>query len=504
MVQRLLASFGLVGLGLCVACAEQAGPSPAKSDAAAIAKLVAQLGSERFEDRKAASKALDALGPTALDALRNSLAGREEEARRRAIDLVQRIEVRLETARLTQPKLVHLVYKDTPLSEAVQDIARKTGFQIQLEGDQTKFAKRKITLDTGEIPFWQAVDRFCQKAGLMERGSAALPDNPVAPVAVGNDFLFLSDSLYVGPPAASPLVFVDGKPQSVPTHYAGAVRIRILPRLAPSPAGGNDGTPQHQTSPGIPLTVEISPEPTLGLQRILGVRVERILDENGSELKTPLPYISDPADNSGVHLMRAWSNTIDFDRSAQDFSKRVPIRLHAPEGVKRLKEIRGFVAAEVLTPHEPLISVEDILNAADKTVAGKDGGSMKILEVKRDDKGQIVLRVVVEKPPTREVAPTAEMAMVFLADVGGVSASAAPAPDPAVNAIAEFLSLVDGKNQAFKLIAAEDQLRDNQINEYRLTFQPPSGAPKPAKLMYSGRRHTTIDVPFVIKDVPLR
>jgi hypothetical protein len=204
----------------------------------------------------------------------------------------------------------------------------------------------------------------------------------------------------------------------------------------------------------------------------------------------------------------AWSGRVNLDRSAQDFSKRVPIRLHAPEGVKRLKEIRGFVAAEVLTPHEPLITVEDILNAGDKIVAGKGGGSLKILEAKRDDKGQIVLHLVVEKPPAREAASSAEMAMVFLADavvvdVGGAAPSAPPAPNSAVNAIAQILSLVDDRNQAFKLIAAEDQVRDNQTNEYRLTFQAPSGLPKRAKLMYSGRRHTTIDVPFVLKDVPL-
>ena len=29
------------------------------------------------------------------------------------------------------------------------------------------------------------------------------------------------------------------------------------------------------------------------------------------------------------------------------------------------------------------------------------------------------------------------------------------------------------------------------------------GAAKPAKLVYSGQRNTTIDVPFVLKDVPL-
>ena len=72
----------------------------------------------------------------------------------------------------------------------------------------------------------------------------------------------------------------------------------------------------------------------------------------------------------------------------------------------KLKEIRGSVAAEVLTPHQPLITVDDILHAADKKVAGADGGSVNVLEVKRDDKGQVVLRVAVEKAPTPQTVPT--------------------------------------------------------------------------------------------------
>jgi len=303
MVKRFLASLAVVGLGLCVAYAEQPKPIPPKTDPAAVAKLVDQLGSDRYEDREAAFKALDALGPTALEALRTALTGRDEETRRRAVDLIQRIEKRLESARLTQPKLVHLVYKDTPVTQAVQDIIRKTDFQIQLTGDATKLANRKITLDTGEVPYWQAIDMFCQRAGLVERGSVALPENPVYPVVGVEKCVILSDSLDVGPRPEMPLVFQDGKPQTLPTHYAGAVRVRILPHAAPSAAGAQDGTPVNQSSAGTLLTVEVSPEPTLGLQNILSVRVDRILDENGSELKTPLPYISEPANNRSAHAL---------------------------------------------------------------------------------------------------------------------------------------------------------------------------------------------------------
>src|SRR6266851_8588337 len=103
MVTRFLAPLALVGLGL--AWSEQSQSAPAKTDPAAVSGLVAKLGSDRYEVREAACEALDALGPIALEALRSALANGDLETRRRAIDLMQRIEKRLESAHLTRPKM---------------------------------------------------------------------------------------------------------------------------------------------------------------------------------------------------------------------------------------------------------------------------------------------------------------------------------------------------------------------------------------------------------------
>jgi hypothetical protein len=509
MVKRFLAPLALVGLSLCLAYAEQTKPAPTKADPAAVAKLVAQLGSDCYEDREAAFKALDALGPTALEGLRTALTGRDEETRRRAVELVQLIERRQESAQLTQPKMVHLVYTDTPVTQAVQDLARKTGFQIQIEGDQTKLANRKITLDTGEIPFWQAVDQFCQKAGLVERGSSVVPENTSPDVngrRMGMAMRFkMQEGYYGGPRPEVPLVFLDGKPLAVPTYCTGAVRVRVLPRTTPTANAPQNGAPVNDNEGGRLLTIEVSPEPKMGWQNVLSVRIERVLDEQGNELKAPLPYLCEPS-NYG-DLEQVWAlggiRDVSYDGAGQNSNRytQVPIRLRASKDVKRLKEVHGLVAAEVLTPMQPLITVEDILNASNKTVPGKDGGSLKVSEVKRDDKGQVTLQVVVEKPtaPQAEVM-AARMAMMW---GGGMPVQAQPND---VNAVGKTLSLVDEKGQAFKLVAVENKVLDSETGgnaEYRLTFRPPAGAPKPERLVYKGQRQTTIDVPFVLKDVPL-
>lgn len=134
-----------------------------------VAPLIAQLGSRQFEEREAATQALDALGPAALELLRKALASSDAEVRRRAEKLVRTIEGRLESARALEPTRLRLVYREKPVADALEDLARRTGLRIQLDGDSKKLPGRKVTLDTGETTLWEALAEFCRKAGLSER-----------------------------------------------------------------------------------------------------------------------------------------------------------------------------------------------------------------------------------------------------------------------------------------------------------------------------------------------
>jgi hypothetical protein len=507
MIQRLAAVFAVVGLGICLAYAEEAKPAPTKPDPTQIGRLVAQLGSDRYEEREAASAALDALGATALDSLRIALKSPSPETRKRAGDLVQRIEKRLESAELTHPKMIRLVYNDTPVTEAVQDIVRKTGFHILIEGDQTKLANRKITLDTGEIPYWQAVDQFCEKAGFVERGSVAIAETNKPAVEqrdVAIRKMVIMQDGTMASAGSETLFLLDGKLPAVPTYYGGALRVRVLPRAVPAAGAAKNDAPVKYRDGETVLTVEISPEPKVGVRNILSVRVEKVLDDKGNELKTPLPYIYGHDENGDLEMQ--WrgglGNSISIDGNvAGDLSTRVPLRLDVPSGVTRLKEVRGFVAADVLTPPMPLITMENILDAAGTTAEGKHGGSLQVSEVKRDDKGQVTLKVSVDKPPPAFPQVIDRFGRGRVMRRGGIGIEER-GTDASV--VGRLLSLLDEKGQAFKLTAVEQKpLEAPGAFEYQLTFQPPDGAAKAAKLVYLGRRRTTIDVPFVLKDVPV-
>src|SRR5204863_7551886 len=114
---------------------------PARS-AARLAGLIDQLGSPKPDERDAATLALQTLGPAAMKALRDARQHSDAEVRRRARLLLQDLEPRAQADRSFQPTRVQLTYRDIPVSLAVADLARQTGFVVSLEGDKLS---RKVT-----------------------------------------------------------------------------------------------------------------------------------------------------------------------------------------------------------------------------------------------------------------------------------------------------------------------------------------------------------------------
>ena len=116
------------------------------------------MGSSEFDDREKAQQELDKIGEPALDALKSASKSDDTEIRRRSSELVKKIERRVESISVLRPTMAHLVYKETPLAEALADFRKKSGFTITLHDPENKLKDRKITLDTGETTFWQAFD----------------------------------------------------------------------------------------------------------------------------------------------------------------------------------------------------------------------------------------------------------------------------------------------------------------------------------------------------------
>jgi len=159
----------LAGVGMTVIAV----PSPAaekKTDEAAIKKLVDQLGSDDFSERETAQKELAKIGMPAYEYLKKTLADPkcDPEVQQRAVGILERLDRELITTKVLTPTKVTLKYKDTPIKEAVADFAKKAGCTIELFDPKDALKLKTVTLDTGEVTFWEAFDQFCEASGLTE------------------------------------------------------------------------------------------------------------------------------------------------------------------------------------------------------------------------------------------------------------------------------------------------------------------------------------------------
>ena len=353
-----------------------------------IPRLIAELGSPRFAERDNASRDLDAIGEPALAGLRQAARGADAEVCRRAEELIERIEKRLETARLLEAKRARLIFKDKPLADAIAELSRETGLQIQLGGDKSKVANQKITLDTGEVTPWQAFEQFCVKAGLTERVPPVVKKpEPATTDAKAREEVLLKRQLVAimlveqsqanfGPQPAGPVTLYDGKPERVPTHVAGAVRVQALPASFKGP-----NQPAALGQPGLNLV--ITPHPAVKWHRIVDVRIERAVDEFGQLLSQP-PASTQPNGGNDMIFNQLGGRVVIWSDSGEMpvvNTRQTAVRLKpGNKPSKMLKEVRGIVAAQVQTPSEPLISVDNILRAAGRSVKGDKGGSIKVLK----------------------------------------------------------------------------------------------------------------------------
>ncbi len=181
MTSRTLTPVLLLGLALGFMPAKAA-PLPDATDSSRIARLIEQLGSADFETREKATRDLDALGAAALEALKKAATSDDPEVRRRAEDLVGKVERKAQSEKALAPQKVRLVLKDVPVPEAVALLKKESGFDVVLADSDGKLKERKVTLDTGETTFWQALDRLCVAAGLVEGNAAQQAIFPGRPI----------------------------------------------------------------------------------------------------------------------------------------------------------------------------------------------------------------------------------------------------------------------------------------------------------------------------------
>jgi hypothetical protein len=456
-----------------------------KAEDGRIARLIAQLGSRKFAERQKATRALDQLGSTALPALAKAARSPDPEIGRRCRELAKAIGRRLEVEKLLAPTSLHLVYKDKPVTEAVADLAKKTGFYIAIEGDKAKLAGRKITLDTGKTTFWQAFDAFCQKAQLTERSLLQAAGKNTAPSGGYQTRTFKKDIR---------LVLVDAKAQTLPTHYVHGVRIRTLPAST-----SLEGLSVAKGSRAFVL--EATLEPKTRLRKVIGLRVYKAVDEKGRPV-TASPQLLDDPDDSNPYYYPYPSTPSSYQARLQNGMdegnfRRLPVLVKA---ARTVKEFRGALIAEVQKPAGVLFTVENVLKSAGKSFE-TSGGTLTVQEASQEKNGPVTFKISTTYTLNGFVGgiQMGNGVVRIRRNQGGEWET--------VGIETANLKLFDTKGRGIRLAHVRQQGANftgrGITQEMVLTYQPEKGQAAPAKLVYYGVGTAILEISFRLTNVSL-
>jgi hypothetical protein len=501
----------VVGLALTLSPSPRASETPGKDQ---IDRLIKQLGSDSFAEREKASHELAAIGVPALQALRQAVQSTDAEVRKRAEELLPKIEMQAESMRVLAPKLVHLIYKDTPLNDAVADFCKKSGYSIQLHDPDGKLKQRKITLDTGETTFWHAFALFCEKAGVSE---ASMEDWMRAPQLPGRGLaaqpaVIRPGGVWTPPGMNGQLVLKDGKSKKTPTDDRSAARIRVLGK---SDLFGK--VPEGE----IILALEVTLELRLQWQFVQSVHVERAVDDQDQKLAQVVPQVEGAASEPpGLPRRLARGGSEQFlahQRVAwSGMGQVIPIQLKkGAKDAKALKELSGVVTAQLLTELRPLIVADKLDKVVGKTFKGEEGGSIKIVGF-RTEENQTTIQLVFEQPPHDKVVPAQPNVLAGNGVQGSTQLQGVKVMTrPGFGFMDSYngLSFQDDKGNVLPIDVRQARMQMSfvqqgngvlkQILTCTLVCPHDKDKGRPAKAVYLGRKRATVEVPFTLKDVPL-
>jgi hypothetical protein len=504
-------SFLALGAGLATAL-PAVGAEPDDS-----ARLVRQLGSLHFAERQSASQALEQKGAPALDALRRGTQSPDLEVRRRAEEILRRIERQLESTRLLTPRRVHLTYRDVSLSDALADFNKKTGFELRIEGDKAAWAGRKLTLDTGDVTVWEAFAQFSREAGLVEHSLTGGTTSTTKTDAVANmeaelrllavrqarvQKLIAGLDGQEGLPDSGPFVLamVSGKTPALPMCTTGGLRVRALTRATP-------GWGQTKGTEELTCTLDIAPEPGMAWVGLFDVQVRKAIDDRKQELApaasadeapaipyfVPAPILARRKPQMGLDVYAA--NDV-----ASSPAQQVDVKVRAGKEQSRcLAELRGVLVGQMQTPPEALLSLPNILQATGKSAQTVDGSSVKVLEVRRESDGEVHVQIELFSVPRAESMPFPARQQLNRLVVWNATASNRPAP--------RDLCLRDAAGKDFRAVRQSvDQMQFNGqglVYSVTLHFHPNPGQGAPDRLVLMGRRQVLVEAPFTLHNIPL-
>jgi hypothetical protein len=498
-MRRLTVPIVLVAAALVAA-------EPSGADPTDVRDLVKQLGSDDYAEREAASKRLDAIGPGALTELRAAVRSENPEVARRAHELLRRIERRIDNEKALAATLVTLDAKDQRLDDVLADLSKQAKCEVVLNGTELRaLADRRITLSTKRnVPFWDAVLRISDVADLQVTGAGGF--------AASDARLHPPDALPLPRSSALPrirsvtdanravLLESRGSAPRRPSAIYGAVLVQVLP----IPRGASP-------APNSAL-LQIWPEPCLDWRAVSGVKITSALNAAGEKLGAKLPAPAPPAvksgDRDGVIIMRNRDGSVTFLRGGiAEVNSPIGFKPNTRQAVvcfkpgekpaAAAKELTVTLMGTVRSGIEPLSRATG-LEANRRATGGGIAGVEFEMSYSRDPDGRLSASLTVAY----------DSASVTAAGVGDELPGVKGGGPGRGNHTVHGVRITDAEGRPYSLGVIGGSSRPNpggrQMMSLSLELHPDTeGTGPPATATFWGTYAKPVEVPVVLKDVPL-
>lgn len=279
-----------------------------------------------------------------------------------------------------------------------------------------------------------------------------------------------------------------GQPQPVPTYYTGAVRIQVLPQSPPD---------KSETV----LRLRISPEPRLSQFVPSAVPIlERATNERGEELDMVLPQ----QQITGPHNPYATTAYYPTSYAVPMPGDTYTVRLKNGSTVAQtLKHLSMRWTVQLLTPPEPLLVIDNVMQAAGKKAAGKTGGSLEVISIRKENGRDIRVSARLENPPGVnpfgvQMGGNVVMRINGQIIIQGNGTSSHTALPVLLDTNGKQYQLVQVPSQQFQVING----RISQV--WHMLFRAHPDQTEPEQLVVTGQRPACVQIPLHLENVPLR
>jgi hypothetical protein len=322
------------------ASTEKAAPGTASAEkATAAAKPVASpeaekwidsLASRDFRTREQATRAIIAIGTPALPALRKARSAQDAEVRQRVDELV----TMLERAAALAPKRVTLKMDKKPVKDVLNEIAKQTGFKIPTTDGSfnAPAAKALQSFEFKNTPFWEALDKVCEKYGLIlqhQQGNA----DPTMRLAFQDSY--------------EPYRSYDGSFKVLATGFSYN-RNNNFGEVMKTPY-----QPGEAANESLQINFNVCVEPRVPIMKVGSVKLTQAEDENKGSMLA-----------EGANYWEAWQMRYYGGGNNRSFVYPASAYLTWPSKTSRtLKVVKGIIPVTLLADQK-LVVVTDNLQAA--------------------------------------------------------------------------------------------------------------------------------------------